>query len=333
MAKRRAVTIRDVAERAGVATSTVSRALTKPGRVSEETRELVERVAAELDYRPSVHARALGSGRSGTVALIVSDIANSYYVDVIRGTQQQLRAAGYLQLLIDTEESADAERAAIAALRPASDGVILAASRLRDGDLRRYAALHQLVTINRNAEGVSAVIVDTASAVVRALEHLASLGHRRIAFAGGPTGSWSSAQRLRAAQGARARLGIELVDVGAFTPTIASGAAAADAVLLSGATACLSYNDAVAIGMLARLRERGVSVPAELSVVGCDDIFGSDFCQPSLTTISVPGEQIGRAAAEMTLANLSGASGGPSTRILRAELVIRASTGPVPAHR
>ncbi|KRC59221.1 LacI family transcriptional regulator [Agromyces sp. Root81] len=330
MVNRRAVTIRDVAERAGVATSTVSRALSRPGRVSETTRELVERVAAELDYRPSVHARALGSRRTGSIALVVADIANGYYVDVIRGTQLELGAAGHRLFLVDTEESADAERAAIAALRGATDGIILAASRLSDAELRSIAALHPLVAINRSAEGVATVVVDTAAAVVRALEHLASLGHRRVAFVGGPVGSWSSARRRHTTSSAGRRLGIDVVDVGHFTPTRASGAAAADAVLLTGATACLAFNDAIAIGMLGRLQERGVRVPEDLGIVGCDDVFGADFCSPPLTTIRVPGERAGRAAAATMLVHLRDPqpeAGAPL--VLGAELIVRRSTGPV----
>ncbi|MFB9311007.1 DNA-binding LacI/PurR family transcriptional regulator [Agromyces hippuratus] len=330
MVNRRTVTIRDVAERAGVATSTVSRALSRPGRVSESTRELVERVAAELDYRPSVHASALGSRRTGAIALVVADIANGYYVDVIRGTQLELGAAGYRLFLVDTEESADAERAAIAALRGATDGIVIAASRLRDAELRSTAALHPLVTINRSAEGVATVVVDTAAAAVRALEHVASLGHRRVAFVGGPAESWSGARRRHTTLEAGRRLGVDIVDVGHFTPTRASGVAAADAVLLTGATACLAYNDAIAIGMLGRLHERGVAVPGDLSVVGCDDVFGADFCSPPLTTIRVPGERAGRAAAATMLAQLrdpDAEAGAP--RVLSAELVVRRSTGSV----
>src|SRR5689334_21915378 len=130
MRARRPVTITDIAKATGVAPSTVSRALNKPGRVSAATRERIEAAARELDYVPNSPARALSSGRTGTIAVLVSDVTNPFYFGLIRGTQQQLKAAGYAQLLVDTEDSGEHEAEMLRKMRRWMDGAILTASRL-----------------------------------------------------------------------------------------------------------------------------------------------------------------------------------------------------------
>lgn len=329
---RRQPTIHDVAAIAGVAASTVSRALSDPDRVSTHTRERIEKAAAQINYLPSARASGLRSGKTGAVALLVPDITNPFYFDVIKGTQLQLKAAGYSQLLVDTEESEEVEADALERLVKSVDGVVLVASRLTDERLTEIAAAVPLVTINRDVEGVSAVVLDTSSGVEQSVEHLVSLGHRSIGYVSGPARSWSNRRRWAAVEAATTRLGVSGVRIGAFPPKMTSGAAAADAAVNSGITACIAFNDLIAIGMLQRLAARGVAVPAQLSVVGCDDIFGSDFCSPALTTITAPKEGAGRAAISLLLTQLAGGRAGEArpTTVLSTHLTIRASTGVAP---
>jgi LacI family repressor for deo operon, udp, cdd, tsx, nupC, and nupG len=333
-ALQRPPTITDVAARCGVAVSTVSRALTRPGRVSEATRLRIVAAADELGYQPNPRARSLLSGRTDTIALLMPDITNPFFFDVIRGTQRQSAAAGYSQLLIDTEESAEVEARHLGRLPKSVDGLILAASRLSDEDLSRAAASIPLVALNRSIPGVPTVIIDSAAGTVQAVEHLASLGHRHLAYAGGPTTSWSNGRRWRAVRSTAQRLGLSAVRLGPFTPIVASGAAAADAAVHAGATAVLAFNDLLAIGMLHRLAERGLHVPGDISVVGCDDIFGADFCHPALTTLTAPIERAGRVATDMLL-DLLGRGAGRSTpraqERLPTHLTVRESTGSAPA--
>ena len=337
----RAVTIHDVAARAGVAASTVSRALNNPGRVNATTRERVQRIAAELNYVPSTNARALSSGRTRTVALLVPDITNPFYFDLIRGTQHQLKAAGYSQVLLDTEESANQEFDSLERLRKTCDGVILTASRLTDEQIVAASRQHPLVNVNRNVHGVPSVLLDVPAAINQALDHLLSLGHRRICYVSGPPNSFSNRWRWRALNEAiRSRLRpggerIEAIRVGPFAPLTTSGAGAADAMINSGATAAIAYNDLLAIGMLRRFAERGLSVPADASIVGCDDIFGADFCNPPLTTMTAPIEQAGRAATTMLLGLLNPMTpgqvrprDGERRVLLPTHLTVRATTGP-----
>lgn len=329
----RPATIHDVAARAGVAASTVSRALSTPGRVNFRTRERIEQAARELNYIPSSQARALSSGRTGAVALLVPDVTNPFYFDLIRGTQLQLKAAGYTQLLIDTEESAEVELSALRQLRKSADGVIFGASRLPDDVLAETARTLPAVTINRCIEGVASVMIDTPTATCQALDHLVSLGHRSIAYVAGPATSWSNRRRLEALRTAAENRSVALLEAGSFAPNTRSGAAAADAVLYSGASACIVFNDLIAIGMLQRFEDRGVRVPEEFSVVGCDDIFGADFCHPPLTTVTAPVEQAGRTATSLLLGRINPGYGSPERMeaVLGTHLTIRSSTGPAAA--
>jgi LacI family transcriptional regulator len=327
----RPVTINDIAALTGVAASTVSRALSNPGRVSAPTRARIQAAARELKYVPNTQARALTSGRTGTIAVLISDITNPFYFGILRGTQQQLKAAGYAQLLIDTEDSGEHEIEMLHKMRRSLDGALLAASRLPDRALAQLATEIPLVTINRNVRGVPSAVIDTPAGIGQAAEHLVSLGHRDIVYVSGPAASWPNATRWQAMRTAAARHGLAWRRVGPFPRGQRSGTAAADAVLNTSATACVVFNDLLAIGMLTRLRERGVRVPADISIVGCDDIFGADFCNPPLTTLTAPIEQTGRVAVAMLLATLNERST-PAVRravLLPTHLTVRESTGPV----
>jgi LacI family transcriptional regulator len=318
-------TIAMVAAQAGVATSTVSRALSNPDRVSSETRRLVEDVARELGYISSRKTR------TRTVAVLVADIGNPFYFDLIRGTQRQLRAADYTQVLVDTEESAELEADLIERMRPSIDGVVLAASRLSDAAIGRLARTIPLVVLNRQISGVPTVVLDTGAGMTQAVEHLVSLGHRDIAYAAGPDRSWANAARWRSLTGAAETHGVLARKLGSFAPVRESGTAAADALVNSGATAAIAFNDLLAIGMLERLAERGMDVPGQLSIVGCDDIFGADFCSPTLTTITTPIEQAGRVAVTLLLGALESRPGsGRDGVLLPTHLTVRNSTGPRP---
>ncbi len=332
----RVATIHDVAELAGVATSTVSRALSTPDRVSPATRQRILAAAARLNYVPNSQARALSSGRTNAVAVLVPDITNPFYFGIIRGAQMQLKAVGYTQLLVDTEESAEVEATAIDSLRRSADGIVFAAPRLNDQQLIDVAAGFPVVAINREVEGVASVVIDTPSGITHALEHLVAYGHRRIGYVAGPQGSWSSRRRWDALTDRAAGISdVEVVPIGDFPPKTTSGAGAAEAALNAGVTACVAFNDLIAIGMLQHLVRRGVAVPGEMSVVGCDDIFGANFCHPPLTTLTAPIEDAGRVATRMLLNGLGVDRGSwPSTsRTLPTHLTVRASTGPVPADR
>ncbi|WP_449373422.1 LacI family DNA-binding transcriptional regulator [Arthrobacter psychrolactophilus] len=326
-------TIHDVAALSGVAASTVSRALSTPGRVNFRTRARIEAAAAQLKYVPNAQAKALSSGRTKAVAVLVADITNPFYFDIIRGTQLQLKAAGYTQLLVDTEESEEVEANSIEQLLQTADGVILTASRLSDEALTLAAAKMPLVTINREITGVPSVLLDTPTATNQALDHLISLGHSQIAYLGGPASSSSNIRRWDALSAAAQERGVEVLKLGLLllepTPELPRPTLWFD----SGATAGIVFNDLIAIGMLQRLQARGVRAPEDISIVGCDDIFGADFCSPPLTTVTAPVEQAGRVAVSMLLSQINPTLGTLPRHqsVLPTHLTIRGSTGPAPA--
>lgn len=328
----RPVRLADIARLAGVATSTASRALSDPGRVNAATRQRIAQIATDLGYSPNSPARALTSGRTGSIAVLVSDVTNPFYFGIIKGTQRQLKASGYTQLLIDTEESDQNEDDLLHRLRSSFDGVVLAASRLSDRVLAELASQLPLVAVNRQTKGVPTVFIDTPKGIEQAVEHLVSLGHRDIAYVSGPETSWPNEGRWRRFVKCGEAHAVTTRRLGPFSPQRSAGAAAADALLNTASTAAVAFNDLLAIGMLQHLSARGVRVPDQVSIVGCDDIFGADFCNPPLTTLTAPIEQAGRLAVTLLLAQLEHRSSSARRRAsLPTHLTVRSSTGPAPA--
>ena len=318
--------MQDVARRAQVAVSTVSRAFTDPDRINADTRALVLKAAAELGYEAPAAKPA--PTRRSFVALLVPDITNPFYFDIIRGSQQRLFNSGYMQVLVNTEGSGAEERAVLESLTGVAHGAILTTSRLTDDEVANFARELPLVTLNRGVEGIPDISIDTAGVVGQAVEHLAGLGHRRICYVSGPTQSVVNRRRWNRCQDVAEALGLELSRVGPFSPWTGSGGVAADEVLASGATATIAFNDIVAIEMFQRFAELGVKVPEDISVVGCDDIVGSDFCAPPLTTISAPTLRVGFELTSMLLGLISGENTAVEAPDLPVHLKIRASTGP-----
>jgi DNA-binding LacI/PurR family transcriptional regulator len=327
--RRRSVTLRDVADEAGVAVSTASRALANPDRVSAATRQHVQGVAMRLGYRPNRTAPPPDAGGMPMLALLVADITNPSNFDVIRGAEAQARAAGYTLVLGDTQENPEFERAHTERLGSAVEGFVLAGSRLPDGDLLELAEQRAVVLLNRQVASLPSVVTDSADAGRQIIEHLAALGHRSLTYLGGPANAWANDARSRALAASAEAAGITVIRRGPFAPTLDGGSAAADIGLASGSTALVAFNDLLAIGVLQRLQHLGVAVPGEVSVVGFDDIFGSDFCQPPLTTVTAPIEQAGRMLIDLLL----GARDAPRVPhvVLPAVLHVRDSTGPAPA--
>jgi DNA-binding LacI/PurR family transcriptional regulator len=326
----RTITLKDVADASGVAISTVSRAFSNPERVSVTTRRLIEETARELGYEPRSKASVLGGDASvkGVIAQLLPNMTNPYVLDLIRGCQAQSQAAGYAHLLVNVMESMQLEADHLKRLSTVVDGIIVSSPRCDDAFLQRIAKEVPVVSINRALPGVPSVFVDTAAGMQGSIEHLAGLGHRHVAYVRGPAASWTDRNRFKAIQAATAARDIRLTPVGSFYPSLATGSAAADAVLLTDATAAVFFNDILALGALSRFRERGVDVPGDLSVIGCDDVFGASFSAPPLTTVTAPGEIIGHAATDLLITTMTKTSASRRTERFLPHLTIRGSTGP-----
>ncbi len=330
--------LRDVARAAGVSLATASRALSEPGLVREDTREHVRNVATMLGYVPHGAARALATRRSRTVGAVFPPVDNPIFAAATQALAHELAGAGYTLLLATHEYDPEAEVAATRALLERGvDGLVLIG-------LDHSPALYQLLgqsgvpyelTWSLDPAGYHHCVgVAHRLASVRVTQHLLDLGHREFAVIAGVTAHNDRArERLAGVREALAARGIELradrVSEAEFS--IPQGRRAFVGLLerAPGFTALVCGNDTLALGALAECVRRGLRVPQELSVAGFDDIDMAAEITPSLTTVHVPASDIGRLAGSRMLARLAGRQV-PTVEEVRADLVVRASTGRAP---
>ena len=325
------VTARDVARVAGVSVSTVSRALAKPDEVAPATRDKVLETARGMGYRPNLAARGLVTGRTGIIGLVVPDLENPFFASVTKGVQSRARASGYAVIIVDSDEDPSQEAELVRNLSTHVDGLVMCSPRAPESVIEGLALEIPLVLVNRRCGDIPTVTIDNLAGVQQAMVHLFALGHRTIAWVGGPSTSWSNRERLAALHSVAAEHPeTELIDLGSFQPYVSGGVAAADLVIASGATAVLAYNDLVAYGLLNRFRQRGVRIPADLGVVGVDNLPMSELTSPSLTSVGIPLVNCGRAGVDMLLQLVRDPATPPTHHHdLSFQLVVRESTGPV----
>lgn len=267
------------------------------------------------------------TGRTSTLGLIVADITNPTFFNVIRGAQSTAILRHYTLILAESSESAASELTAAQRMMPTVDGLILASPRMDDEGIRTLVRDKPVVVINREVEGVSCVIPDVEKGISQAVRSLAANGHKKLAFIAGPPQSWMSARRWEGVEAACEWSRIETLRFESTEPTIEGGRLLARAIRSSGATAALAYNDLLAIGLMQELQAAGVSVPDRLSIVGFDDIFGADFTTPPLTTIRSHLTECGALAAERMLDLLNGVPEARGTLRAETELILRGSSG------
>ena len=321
----RSVTLKDVAVAAGVSESTVSRVFSRPELLSAETIERVQSVAGALGYRRNQAARALATGQFRNLAMIVPDIGNAFYPPLVRSIENRADQHGFAVFLGDTDEREDRELVLLSRLAGQVDGFVLAGTRLDEAALVDLARTHPTVLVNRGIESLSCVLIDTAQGVHDAVRHLSRLGHQHLAYVSGPAESWSNQQRRASAASAAEEFGMQLTVIDPELHTFEGGRSSADLVLDSGATAAVAFDDVIAHGLLTGLRARGLRVPDDLSVIGCDDslAIGTD---PALTTISHSATDAGSAAVDLLLDVISGARGAATRIAIPTRLVHRQTT-------
>lgn len=324
-ARKPPATIYDIARLAGVSPSTVSRALNKPGRINAKTEQRIKEAAASLDYRLNPMARALPTGRTGTLGLILSDFTNPVYFNLVRGAEQIAAADGYILVIAESQESAELEEEAAERLLPSVDGLVLVSSRLADDAIQDLAERKPLIVVNRRVSGVPGIVPDVAPGICAALDHLAELGHRSVAFLSGPAASFMSRLRWETVLEEAPKRQMSVVEIGPGSPTLEGGAAALRRTLAANVSAVITYNDLMAIGLLNACRQADVDVPGRLSIVGFDDIFGSDFTSPPMSTIRMPLNHTGEAAVHQLIAAVNQRSDGVE-KDLTTTFVLRGST-------
>ncbi|MDA4893115.1 MULTISPECIES: LacI family DNA-binding transcriptional regulator [Microbacterium] len=324
------VTLADVAKAAGLSGSTVSRALSAPEKVNAQTRERVRRIAEEMGYVPNHTARSLTSGRTDILGLIVPDIGNPFFPPIIKAVQARAQAKGRTVLIADTDERPADEPVRAGEMRARVDGLIVVSPRSDGATLAQLASLGPAVFVNRVVPDQTSIVIDAGDGMRQAVEHLAALGHRTIAYLNGPRRSWSNQQREKAVADAAAAFGLTMREYGPFEPQVQSGVHAADLVLASDVTGVIAYDDLIALGVMARLNERHVTVGRDLSIIGVDDSPMSSMAYPTLTTVAVPGMQAGSAAVDALVRRLDSPDADAETITLETRLTVRSSTGLAP---
>lgn len=353
-----AATIREVARQAEVSIATVSRALNTPHLVAERTRSRVVDTALRLGYpsrrprsadaEPSPAGQAGRAGRAGQaggvgfVGAVLPDLANPFYPAVLYGMRSASLPAGQHVLSLDAAEDPAAEADLIRTISGQVDSLVLLSSRLPDERLRALSIPGRTVLFNRLIPGLPGVVVDYLDGMRRVVAHLASLGHRRIGYAGGPRASFADAERRRGLAVSPHGAGLRVVDLGAFPPYFASGGRIAERALREGVTAVIAFNDLMALGTLVRLRELRIDVPGRLSVAGFDGIPLAAVGTPRLTTVVPPLGRAGRTAMALLRAASEGSAGGAGSRsgsgpaatarwcVLPVRLLVGTSTAPPP---
>lgn len=302
--------IKDVAARAGVSTATVSYVLNGSRGTSEQTRQRVLAAIEELGYSQNQAARDLARGRSSLLGLVISDIRNPFFPEVTAAFQDQALLHNLDALVVNTNYDADRTLNSVRRLIGLQvPGVAILTSQIDPAvmDLlaeRGVAAVY--LDLGRVDRAVSNIVVDYERGIAEVLEHLTSLGHRRIGYIGGPPHLPSAQVRKLAFQESARRMGLDPDRTLDSDFTVAGGYSAAFELLASDSlTAIVAGNDLTAIGVLHRAYDAGLKVPANLSVVGFDDISISEYAQPSLTTVAVPRHEIGTVAFQALWAMMS----------------------------
>lgn len=333
------VTLRDVADRAGVDVSTASRALSpdRSSLVNRATRLRVVEAAEMLGYRANLQASSLRSGRTGIVGVIVADLSNPFIGPVLRGIANALGSRNLLPIMTETRDSSD-ELAQVChkLLAQRVDGVITTAGRYQDRALLKSVAAEvpTVLAVRQVPDsGIPTISHDDVAGGRMAAEHLISLGHTRLAQLMGPSDIWSFGGRAAGFREAANAAGASCLDIESSLrlPTMEAGRLLAQELLArvgQPPTGVFAHNDSVAIGALHAFREVGLACPEDISVVGYNDVPLADEINPPLTTIRLPGYDLGRLAAELIVNQIDGAEMTANAVVLASDLVVRASTAP-----
>ena len=332
------VTIRDVAEQAGVSKSLVSLVLRDAPHVSDARRQAVLAAIAELGYRPNAHARGLARTKTKTVGLIVNDLRNPWFVELLEGVSATLHASGYATLLADSRTDQRVGRSSLQTLtQQGVDGIVVIGTTSEADAIARIADDIPTVlagTLDPELPSVDVVTNDDEAGAHQVTRHLLDLGHTRIAHVVGPPTMLHAVRRRAAFSSALAEAGIDS-DPGLVIETdfTAAQGAAATTTLLERAdppTAIVYSNDPMAIAGLGVAHERGLRVPHDLSITGFDDSELARYVYPSLTSVRTDPLRWGEAAAR-TLLTLVATGQADDVDLEPAHLVVRASTGPAKA--
>jgi LacI family transcriptional regulator len=333
--EKRPPTLRDVAREAGVHVSTVSRVLNDQaaaGRITRDTEDRIREVANRLGYRRNVIARALRTGRTLVVGMVVPDIANLYQAGITRGAGDVLYAHGYSLILASTDDDQDHVRSQVSTmLGVQADGLLYGVAREEDPVLASLMAEGiPVVLFNRAAADLSvgSVIPDDYGGTLLAVEHLLSLGHRNIVHVAGPEGVSSTVYRLKAFDETLRGAGLAGEHEFAHRHIEEEGFRLTRRLLdrHPETSAVVAANDRLALGAIDAVRDAGLACPEDVSVVGFNDMPYADRFNPPLTTVRISQYDLGSRAASLLLRTIDDPSRPAESQFIAPELVVRAST-------
>ena len=333
-----AATMKDVALKAKVSTATVSRALMNPDKVSQATRNRVEKAAREVGYLPQPMGRNVKRNESRTILVIVPDICDPFFSEIIRGIEVTAANHGYLVLIGDCAHQNQQEKTFIdLIITKQIDGMLLLGSRLPfDASIEEQRNLPPMVMANEFAPELElpTVHIDSLTAAFDAVNYLYEQGHKRIGCIAGPEEMPLCHYRLQGYVQALRRCGImvdpQYIARGDFTFEAGSKAMQQLLDLPQPPTAVFCHSDVMALGALSQAKRQGLKVPEDLSIIGFDNIDLTQFCDPPLTTIAQPRYEIGREAMLLLLDQMQGQHVGSGSRLMDCELIIRGSTRALP---
>jgi len=321
-------TIKEVAEAAGVSPSTVSRVFTGSAAVSESLARRVMKAAERLQYRANPLAQSLIRGTKQSIGVVVPDLGNPYFTEIIKGIEVSARLQQYRTIVAESDEQVNLESDLIQELALWVDGLVICSPRLADSILRKLSRnLPRCILINRVVEGskLKSITINFYEATLQILRYLWKLEHKTIAYLQGPELSWADYERQRAFKVAE-KMGLRVT----YVPcgwTASHGYSSIDSLNLSSVSAIVAYSDYVAIGALKRIHEIGVIVPDELSLVGFDGIGVGELTYPTLTTMKVNMFEMGKLAWDC-FNKYDCIVETISTVTVRGSFEVRASSGP-----
>lgn len=327
------VTMRQVAEKAGVSIKTVSRVVNDQGEISEETRQQVAAVIKELGYRPNMLARGLVTQRTYTIGLVITDIANPFFAEVARGVQDVARGHEYNVLLCNSDEDQAEEWRTLHSLAAQGvDGILIFPSYYTGDNLAKFSQHYRpLVVMNHlpPTPTIGSVLTDNEQGAVLAVNHLVHQGHRAIAMVAGMESSPKRARRLRGFLQAMAENGLTIPEqhISIGLPTLESGYERTLQLLTADPqiTAIVGYNDLVALGAIRACQTLGRRVPQDCAVIGFDDIQLAALITPPLTTVRIDKYRLGQQAMITLLDMVENNTQEPPPKLLDVELIVRAS--------
>lgn len=328
----RRATLKDVAAAAGVSLASVSYAVNGTGTLSETMRARILQVAEELGYRQNLAAKAVRTGRSDTLGLVIPDLNNPYFPSLVHAAIQRARQHGYTVIVLDAEETPSLERKAIETLVDRGVDGLIWFPICDENDTESLLSETPTVVVDRTIAGLESIRADVSAGGELAAKHLRELGHQRIGIVSGPSHSRSMTDRCDAVARCVAEFGKVVFQVeNGYSMDLEPSVA--QAIEANQATAIFAGGDMIAIGVMRKLQALGLRVPDDVSVIGMDDIAWAGLCSPPLTTVEIPIEEMAIEAVDAIVRRIETGIDTSRRIILDTKLVRRDSTSECPQPR